>query len=167
MTIANTIWVYEYHCPSDYDMNVALFESERDARKYACDRIKRTMAVRYGADDSDSDHHDVYIKILDHIKNGDYEDAIIEYADWVDELEDEAVFHAVYSRDIHPSSEGGGVAKSPSKSSSMNGKSKKVYFTNGATCKCGYHNEYASESNQDDGTYLCGTCKALGGVFGS
>lgn len=165
MTTVDTIWVYEYHSVEDYDINITLFESEQDAQKYACDRIKRTMALHYGANDSDSDYHDIYLKILDHVKNGDYEDAVLEYADWVGELEEDHIYHAVYSRDVHSSSTSDGSVPTK-KSGSAPSKVKKVYFTNGATCKCGDHNEYVSESNQDDGTYLCGTCKALGGVFG-
>jgi len=159
------IWVYEYNVPSDNETNVELFASEEDAETHAIERIRRSLKNIYYATDPDSDHHDFFIEFMDMVNDGNNTQAISEYNDWVSDIDwSEQVFHNVYPKVVYGSS----VVLPKVLSGSEQGKrtAPKVHFPNGATCKCGYHNEYVSESNQDDGTYLCGTCKALGGVFG-
>lgn len=156
-----TVWVYEYKCHEDDDYTIDLFESENDAYKYACKLISSRLSRIYGADDTNSDYYPTFKLYTDAIKRGDKAGAVRIYNDFVLDTDSKRrVYYNVFPHEV----------AAPSDGPSQFGKSqkKKAHFDNGATCKkCNQHNEYVAESNQEDGTYLCGLCKSLNSVFGT
>lgn len=154
-----TVYVYEYKCPEDNDYIVDLYESKDDAYRFALSKILNRLVKIYGANNPDSDYHATYNRYISAVNDGEKGYAVSIYNDFVREYGTgkRQMFFDVYASSIIAPSNG------PSQFATQK---KKVRFDNGAECKkCNQHNEYASESNQEDGTYLCGTCKALGSVF--
>jgi hypothetical protein len=150
------IWVYEGVYWDNEDYMTILFERKEDAQEYTIDRILIRLQRFYQADQFDSEHKQDYKKFLELVKT-DKGRAINYYNDWVDERPASGRKKMnCYEQGIITSSKGDSKLK------------KKIHYPDGAHCKkCNELNQYVAESNQDDGTYLCGTCKALSSVFGS
>ena len=159
----SSVWIYEYHYLNENVVEISVFQEKMDALAHAVRCAEKTF-LEFNGNTVGSDYFDSYEEFINLIRLNSLQEALNLYQDWAGDLnDDEMIFHSIYEREVKESS----VSYS-GKRGRQSKKVPKISFSDGATCKkCQQHNEYVSESNQDDGTYLCGTCKTLGGVFGS